>query len=259
MSQKPSIDENDYRSGPAQASLSWVIIAAVIVATLFTIWTEPDLLPASFSQALSNAMNASPENKENFPTPTPRQGTLIGIVAGHSGNDSGAVCPPELGEVREVDINIAVAEQVRTTLIANNYNAVLLTEFDDRLNGFDANALISIHADSCDFINNEATGFKVAAAVSSRYPEMATRLTNCIRSRYAETTGMSFHAGSITPDMSSYHAFDEIDPLTPAAIIEVGFMNLDYEMLTKRQDLLAEGITRGILCFLQNETIKPTP
>jgi N-acetylmuramoyl-L-alanine amidase len=244
---------------PSQTSLSWVIMAALIVATLFTIWTEPNLLPASFSQAIETAMQAASGEGETYPTPTPRQGTLVGIVAGHSAFDSGAVCPPELGSVREVDINMAVAERVRVNLIAEGYNAVLLTEFDDRLNLFNANALISIHADSCDYINEEATGFKVAAALSSRYPEMASRLTNCVRARYAEVTGMSFHAGSITADMSAYHAFSEIDALTPAAIIEVGFMNLDYELLTKRPDLLAEGITKGLLCFLRNEDINQTP
>lgn len=252
-------EEPDFTQPHHQTSLNWVILAAFIVATLFTIWTDPDLLPTSFSEAVKRAFDSASNNPDNYPTPTPRQGTLIGIVAGHSGNDSGATCPPELGSIREVDINGSIADLVRTNLIAAGYDTVRLAEFDERLNGFNANALISIHADSCDYINNEATGFKVSAAVSSRDPVSASRLTSCLRSRYGAVTGMSFHAGSITEDMTDYHAFDEIDPLTPAAIIEVGFMNLDYEILTKNPTLLAQGITDGVLCFLRNESITPAP
>ena len=97
----------------------------------------------------------------------------------------------------------------------------------------------------------------MAAALSNTYPEQAQRLTNCLRARYAEATSMVFHSGSVTNDMSGYHAFDEINPLTPAAIIEIGFMNLDYEMLTQHQDVIAQGVTNGILCFLRNETVAP--
>ena len=70
---------------------------------------------------------------------------------------------------------------------------------------------------------------------------------------------MSFHAGSITPDMREYHSFSEIDPSTVAAIIETGFLNLDREMLTKRTDIVARGVAEGILCFANNENIEPTP
>jgi N-acetylmuramoyl-L-alanine amidase len=69
---------------------------------------------------------------------------------------------------------------------------------------------------------------------------------------------MTFHAGSITGDMREYHAFREIDPSTVAAIIETGFLNLDREMLTKKTDLVAEGVVQGILCFANNENVEPT-
>jgi N-acetylmuramoyl-L-alanine amidase len=57
--------------------------------------------------------------------------------------------------------------------------------------------------------------------------------------------------------MSSYHAFDEIDPNTNAVIIEAGFLNLDRQVLTKGQDQIAEGISKGILCYIRNEDISP--
>jgi N-acetylmuramoyl-L-alanine amidase len=55
--------------------------------------------------------------------------------------------------------------------------------------------------------------------------------------------------------MSSYHAFDEINPETTAAIIETGFLNLDRQILTTQQDIIAKGISDGILCYVRNEDI----
>jgi N-acetylmuramoyl-L-alanine amidase len=118
---------------------------------------------------------------------------------------------------------------------------------------------VSIHADSCDYVNDEATGFKVAAALSNPRPEKATRLTSCLRDRYARATGLPFHLNSVTPDMTSYHAFDEIDIETTAVIIEIGFLNLDRQLLTQEQDVVVEGITNGILCYIRNEDVSQDP
>jgi hypothetical protein len=51
--------------------------------------------------------------------------------------------------------------------------------------------------------------------------------------------------------MTDYHNFREIHPLTPGVILELGFMRADREKLTNQQDMLARGITEGILCFLE--------
>ena len=240
--------------------LQIVLGVAFLLATLFTAWTEPGLLPGSLTEKLNSALALQKTNQPTvFPTQAPRARPVIGIVAGHSGNgeDVGAVCPDELGGSKEVDINMDIATRVRDTLVEDGYEVDLLAEFDNRLNGYQGMALISIHADSCVYIEG-ATGFKVAAAMSTTYPEQATRLTNCIRERYASITGMAFHAGSVTKDMTDYHAFYEINKNTPAAIIEVGFMNADRETLVDKPDILAEGIVAGILCYVLNEDISPT-
>lgn len=240
--------------------LQVVVGVAVAIATLFTAWTEPGLLPSSLSERLNNALISSETTPlPNQPTVTARPKQHIGIVAGHSGNDPGAVCPSELGGIREVDINLTIANLTRDYLINEGYDVDLLAEFDPRLTGYRAIALISIHADSCDYINEEAAGFKIAAAMSTFYPEQANRLTNCLRNRYSEITGLPFHPGSVTEDMTSYHAFSEIHNETPAAIIEVGFMNLDRKILTQQPELLARGITSGILCYVRNEDVSLPP
>jgi N-acetylmuramoyl-L-alanine amidase len=246
-------------SGGMFRQLEIVIGVAFVIATLFTAWTEPGLLPGSLSEKLSNALilqRTTPQS--GSPTTTVHPNPRIGIVAGHSGNDSGAVCPDALGGYREVDINLSVASLVREALVAEGYDVDLLAEFDPRLSGYQALALVSIHADSCEYINDQASGFKVAAAISTKYPEQAARLTNCLRTRYAEATGLLFHSSSVTGDMTNYHAFSEISKDTPAAIIETGFMNLDREILTQHPDVIANGITSGILCFVRNEDISAT-
>ena len=248
------------RSGGLFRQLQLVLIVAVVIATLFTAWSEPGLLPGGLSEKLSEALarqSVTPENA--WPTTTPRGNPRIGLVAGHSGNDSGAVCSDALGGYREVDINLNVASLVREDLIAQGYDVDLLAEFDPRLTNYHALALVSIHADSCVYINDQATGFKISAAISTKYPEQTARLTSCLRNRYASITGLQFHSGSVTADMTNYHAFSEINPDTPAAIIETGFMNLDREILTQQPDLIAKGIASGILCFVRNEDVNGTP
>jgi len=155
----------------------------------------------------------------------------------------------------EFKINQDIASLVKKELVEEGFDVDLLKEFDPKLNGYRGLALVSIHADSCEYINDEATGFKVAAALSNQYPEKGVRLTSCIRNRYIESTGMRYHSESVTPDMTSYHAFDEIDANTTAVIIETGFLNLDRQILTQHQDLVARGISDGILCYVRNEDI----
>jgi N-acetylmuramoyl-L-alanine amidase len=235
--------------------LQVVVSVAFVVATLFTAWTPASLLPGNLTKKLSEAL--APISVTPLPDsapPTPRPKPKIGIVVGHwdDNNDPGAVCPDGL---TEFEVNQSVATIVRNILVENNIDVDLLKEFDYRLNGYSAIALVSIHADSCDYINDQATGFKVTAALSNPYPERAERLTACIRDRYFNATGLEFHSGSVTPDMSSYHAFDEINQETTAAIIETGFLNLDRQILTTQEDLVAKGIADGILCYVQNEDI----
>lgn len=168
----------------------------------------------------------------------------IGIISGHRGNDAGAVCEDGL---TEAEVNYNVAERIVADLQARSIRVDLLDEFDDRLDGYVGTAVVSIHADSCDYVNDLATGFKIAG---SSYTDSST-LTACVENAYREGTQMAYHANTITLDMTDYHAFRTIAPGTPAIIIEIGFMNLDREMLTTNAQLPADSITQGILCYLE--------
>jgi N-acetylmuramoyl-L-alanine amidase len=151
--------------------------------------------------------------------------------------------------LREADINLAVAERVVSVLQDQGYEVDLLEEYDDRLAGYKADVFLSIHTDACDV--PEASGFKVAHVSTSAIPEIEDTLVECLYQQYGEITGLPRHDYSITPNMHVYYAFLEIDPQTPGAIIELGFMAADRNILVKRRDLLATGIIAGLLCFLE--------
>ncbi|MFN8387606.1 MAG: N-acetylmuramoyl-L-alanine amidase [Anaerolineales bacterium] len=245
------------RPRPVRA-IQTTIIVALLLATLFTALPSQGLANGNFYERLSLLLTPQAEN--NSPEQTKPQ-LRIGIVAGHMGNDSGAVCVDGNGTVTltEADVNLKIAALVEQQLKQLGYTVDLLNEFDTRLNGYRALAIVSIHNDSCEYVNDEATGFKVAAALNTNDVNRANRLTACLVDRYQKMTDLTFHAGSITGDMREYHAFREIDPSTVAAIIETGFLNLDREILTKDTDRVAAGIVDGIVCFANNENIEATP
>jgi N-acetylmuramoyl-L-alanine amidase len=224
---------------------------AIVLATLFTAWT-PGESSQTPSWEISQIAPLPTPLPPLVPTSTPHLRPLIGIVSGHWGNDSGAICADGL---KEADVNQNIAAQVQKKLVEKGFDVDLLKEFDPRLRGYKALALVSIHADSCAYINEQATGYKVAAALASPDREKATRLTACLRARYGQASGLDLHSTSVTTDMTNYHAFDEIDPETPAAIIETGFLNLDRQFLVENSNVAADGIVNGILCFINNEDI----
>ena len=234
---------------------------AALVATAFTAWTPASLNPGE----LVGQLLAVIEQQEPLATVDPGQAMLptehaalrIGIVAGHSGlhrtsglPDPGAVCPDGL---TELDVNLSIAQEVVVMLQQAGFQVDLLEEFDDRLEGYRAVAIVSIHADSCLPINDQATGFKVAAALDTQVPDRSQRLVTCLVDRYAQVTQLNFHPTSITRDMTEYHTFYEIDAQVPAAIIETGFMFLDREFLTETPEVAARGIVDGLLCYINNE------
>lgn len=239
------------------SALQAVISVAIVMATVFTMWNPSNIFSNQILDRMfrsSSSDNIKPTSIPLTPTTSPRP--RIGIVAGHWGNDSGSVCQNGL---TEMELNLKIATLVRDDLVNEGYDVDLLQEKDERLYEYTALSLVSIHNDSCDYVNNEATGFKVAAAMSTTFPEKASRLTACLIDRYGSVTNMRYHANTITKDMTNYHTFNEINNHTPAAIIETGFMNLDYQILTERTDLVARGVTQGILCFIRNEDLNNLP
>lgn len=126
---------------------------------------------------------------------------------------------------------------------------LILEEYDERLQGLRSDVLISLHADSCI----DASGYKAATHTFTVIPAMNRRLLACIDEAYPAATGLAHHPNTVTHNMTEYHAFRRIDPLTPAAIIEMGFLGGDRTLLTDQAALVAKGVSDAVLCFLEGK------
>jgi N-acetylmuramoyl-L-alanine amidase len=186
----------------ALRSLSIVFAAAVIVATIFMWWTSPDFLPAQARRDLA-PVQATARQVASTPTalPTPIWFNRIGIVAGHSGIatygptkgniDPGTTCPDGFNELTATT---SVAEHAVAILRGLGFQVDLLEEYDLRLEGFQAAAFISLHADSCE--NFGYGGFK-STNPASRFTarEQDLRLDQCIRQN--QEASQSWNSGQI--------------------------------------------------------------
>ncbi len=228
---------------------------AFLLATLFTGFS-PKMFEGNLGAMISGMLTPQPVGGEALPTT--QQNIRIGIVSGHWGNgdDPGAVCSDG---TNELDVNLAIASILRQQLEARGYMIDMLQEFDPRLEGYQAALMLSIHSDTCDVSNPLATGFKVAASSYSRDKNLTDRLSACLYDRYGRTTGLAYRAGNITLDMTDYHAFRAINPSTPAAIIETGFLGFDRTLLVDHPDVVADGLVAGVLCFVRSESVQPVP
>ena len=227
-----------------------VSVAAGLTATIFTWWTRNEFISDTARAGLSIAIATDVATLAPTSQPTPNWAQVIGIVSGHRGpeNDPGAVCPDGL---TEASVNLSVAQLVVRNLRGLGYTVDLLDEFDPRLENYQAAALVSIHSNTCQDFGERVSGFLVAAAqarISARASD--SRLVNCIAQNYAAATQLE-RRSELTLDMTDYHTFREIHALTPAAIIELGFLLGDRDLLTQHPDTLARGITDGIRCYLE--------
>jgi N-acetylmuramoyl-L-alanine amidase len=249
------------RKNPAQVNawlmLQTAICVAIVTASLFTIWTPASLFNSQLTDRVSQAIRNNGTSSASWPTATPLPSPHIGIISGHWGADTGAVCSDGL---TEADVNLNIATIVKQNLISEGYTVDFFQEKDSRINQFQGLVLVAIHNDSCEYVNDSATGFKLYSALGgSSNSDRATRLTSCMADRYQKVTGLTYHSGGATDEMKNYHAFSEINPNTPATMIEAGYMNLDRDILTKHPDAIARGITDGIVCFIRNESLSVTP
>ena len=194
----------------------------------------------TLSAPIYKAVPAKPVLQRLAQSPGPIR---IGLISGHAGSDSGAVCADGL---TEAEVNATIVELVAANLRNQGIHTDILEEFDPLLGTYGATAVISVHADSCVYINELATGYKVAG---SSFTD-SSALSVCVEQQYQAATQLSYHANTITPHMTDYHAFRTIPVGVPAIIIEVGFMNLDRGILTNTPEIPAAGVTDGILCYL---------
>jgi len=237
-------------------ALFTVIFAAALVATLLTLWMPSaftgDTLSEQYVGAITAVGQATEQAEEGIMVSLPAEfpDNKVGILIGNKGRDEGEVCSNGL---TEVEINNNVATYLQQALIAKGYEAELLDETDPRLVGYQATILIALHCNSCEYINDNATGFKFAIMPSDVKTIDREALTKCLSDHYAKTTGLKYHYQTTSNEIRNYQPFDQLDPLTEAMIFELGYMNLDQDILSNRPQVLAEGIAEGLNCYLGSD------
>jgi N-acetylmuramoyl-L-alanine amidase len=214
-----------------------VMLLVVGLAVIGSIWSAQQLARAGVGPSWFQFLLAAT---------APTGGMHVALVSGHRGNDSGTVCADGL---TEAEVNSKVAERAAALLRDQGIRVDVLDEFDARLKGLQADAFVSIHSDSCQ---SDFSGFKVAPPKDGS--EASRRLAECLWTRYEAATGLDRHPSTITNNMTEYHAFHKISPLTPAAIIEIGFLGTDRALLTEHPELAAKGVADGVTCFLTPPT-----
>ena len=239
-----------------------VMVSTALVATLLMFFVNPEYLNPAVVQGLQldrEELGGGVESARPTAVQTPQWLRRIGIISGHRGlgrtlnRDPGAVCYDEFKRVilEEETINFAVSTRVVANLEALNFAVDMLDEFDPRLVDYRADALVSIHANSCIDYGEVVSGYIVSKSDARPDTGDDVFLRECIALNYAANIPLE-RSYNETEDMVNNHAWRKIHPLTPGVILEMGFMLADQEILTTQHDLLAHAITMGILCYIEN-------
>lgn len=205
----------------------------------------------------------------NTITPSPTKAQLIpalhrqfkvGLQIGHFHSQD---FPPELASLRnnhgatyegiqEVNINETIATLSAKLLEEKGIHVDILPATIPP--HYHADLFLAIHADKDP--THDYSGFKVA------YPwhnisDTGPALVSILEKSYQLSTHMPLDS-HITRNMTEYYAFNyerfqhSIDPRTPAAIIETGFIPNanDEKIIVDHPEKAAEGIANGIIKFL---------
>lgn len=189
----------------------------------------------------------------------------VALQVGHWKNDE---VPEELDRIRnntgaswgnltEWQVNYEIAVRTKELLEPEGISVELLPATVPP--SYWADAFISIHADGSEDL--QKSGFKVAAPRRD-YSGKADALAENIQQEYELATAMH-RDPTITRNMTGYYAFSwwrnehAIHPMTPAAILETGFLTnyADRVIIVDNPDVSAQGLANGILKYLKAEEL----
>ncbi|MGQ9677280.1 MAG: N-acetylmuramoyl-L-alanine amidase [Chloroflexota bacterium] len=227
---------------------------------------EPTPLPTATPEerlVASRGGRQTPEATVGPEQSPPLAGKRVGLQVGHWKCDE---LPAELaslrrstggsgGGYREVDVNLKVARLVADIL--DDYGIqvdVLPATVPPK---YKADAFVAIHADA----NNSSAprGFKAARSNRSSIPTRDDALVKALYAEYLAATGLP-RSSAITNNMLYYYAFSgqgtyTVASTTPSAIVEMGYLTnpLDRALMVNSPNVVASGIARGILRFLNGQ------
>lgn len=188
----------------------------------------------------------------------------VALQVGHLHND---YLPNELEKLRKNDgatgggkaeweVNLEIAEHTKRKLESAGFIVDILPATVPP--NYWADIFIAIHADGNE--NRGVTGFKAAGAERD-ITGKANTLARTIENEYTKLTGMYLDRENISVNMRYYYAFSwwrfehAVHPLTTSVIVETGYLTNpnDRKLIVNQPEKSAEGITRGVLKFLNTQ------
>lgn len=218
--------------------LQTVILVAIVLATLFTLWNPYKL----FSQ-----QEVTQTNLQKNADGTSTEYSTIGILVGHWKVDSGHVC--ENGIV-EADVTEAIANQVSIKLNALGYPVKLLAETDMDLINYRGPALVALYTGSCEDTPENKSGFMIGTTLSTSDLNSSNALAVCMGEIYQASTKLDFTYQIIASDQPAFTLFEMVNPDTPMIYLEMGSLYHDQSVLIENSEKVANGIVNGIQCYL---------
>jgi len=191
----------------------------------------------------------------------PKGPLRVGLQVGHW---KSAELPDELARLRnntgaasklvaEWELNLSIAQETKALLEIQGIIVDLIPATIPP--GYIADAFVSIHADGST--DPETTGFKVASPRRD-LTNRAHQLASSIEKEYSAGTNLTIDP-NITRNMTGYYAFSwrryehSIHPMTPAAILETGFLTNSKEarFLINNPDIPAQALANALIIFLK--------
>jgi hypothetical protein len=225
-----------------------VLSIAIVMATLLTLWNPRKLLS---TPNLSALLRAEAAQVKETGSPTEDATDHIGILSGHWQDNPGEVCSDGL---IEADVNQALATRVSQTLTDMGYKVDVFPEYDLSLLNYHSAVFVAIYSGSCADSPQPKSGFKVATSLTAQHPDKINQLAVCLSEQYQKATKLPFAYEVLNPDHPTFHIFRDINPETPAVMIEVGSLKTDRSIIVGQAGNVSDGIVAGIICYLNLQT-----
>jgi len=183
-------------------------------------------------------------------TPDSLENTVVVLNPGHGGDDTGALSNNEY--YYEKDVTLSTAQVIQETLEAAGCT-VILTRDDDTTESLDdicadsndnyADFFISLHYDSTEYMN-EASG-TTTYYYYDKYADLAETVNDSL--------GYYLPLENRGVELGNYQVLRE--NTRPALLLELGYMNNDYDLQTfmteSYQQQVADAILEGLTEYIQ--------
>lgn len=150
------------------------------------------------------------------------------------------------GNLTEPGVNLIITQQVAELLRQAGHQVELLPAVIP--DGYRADLVVAIHSDGGP---TSRRGFFSDRSIHSRVAAQADRLVKALNEEYARETGIPYvYRG--TPGTKQYYGYYDVDPATPMALIEDGFLTNaeDRKIIVDDPARAARGIFKGIQRYL---------